>query len=131
MLALKRTAPSEPIQDSNGVLIHPTSALAELLPRTTHLLLCCPLTDATRGMIGAAELTLLPPAAVVVNIGRAEVVDEVALWDALNDSQKKLAFAADVWWNEPGPPGAKSDEHEQPLLWPSRFPMHEHPNVVL
>ena len=45
---------------------------------------------------------------VVVNVGRAEVVDEDALWDALQGhcqdgpGAARLAFGADVWWSESG-----------------------------
>ena len=111
VLALKRTAPAQPLKGADGVTVFPATALAELLPRTTHLLLCCPLTERTRGLIGAAELALLPPRAVVVNIARAEVVDEEAVWAALNDGEKQMAFAADVWYTEPqaGPPPKPDD----------------------
>ncbi|MCC6304919.1 MAG: hypothetical protein IT545_06960 [Rhodobacteraceae bacterium] len=50
-------------------------ALAEADVLTLH----CPLTAATRGMIGAAELALLPPGAFVVNTARGGLVDEEAL----------------------------------------------------
>jgi len=42
-----------------------------------------PLTDETRGMIGAAELSLLPPGAIVVNTARGAIIDIAALTDAL------------------------------------------------
>jgi phosphoglycerate dehydrogenase-like enzyme len=54
-------------------------ALDNALARTDYLLLCCPLTDATRGLIGTAELRTLPPTAVVVNVARGAVVDTEAL----------------------------------------------------
>lgn len=51
----------------------------DALARTDFLVLCCPLTDATRGLIGAAELGTLPPDAVLVNVARGAVVDTDAL----------------------------------------------------
>jgi phosphoglycerate dehydrogenase-like enzyme len=54
-------------------------ALNDALARTDYLVLCCPLTDATRGLIGTAELRTLPPTAVLVNVARGAVVDTDAL----------------------------------------------------
>ncbi len=53
------------------------------LPNTGILVLCCPLTPQTRGLIGGEQLALLPPHAVLVNIARGEVVDSGALIEAL------------------------------------------------
>lgn len=53
--------------------------LRAALPGTDILSLHCPLTPATRGLIGAAELALLPPGALVVNTARGGIVDEAAL----------------------------------------------------
>ena len=58
-------------------------ALDDLLPQVDALSLHCPLTDQTRNLIGARELTLLKPGAFVINAGRGGLVDEVALVDAL------------------------------------------------
>jgi glyoxylate reductase len=59
-----------------------------------------PLTDATRGLIGPAELAAMGPTAVLVNTSRGPVVDEEALADALTDG---TIFAAgiDVFEREP------------------------------
>jgi glyoxylate/hydroxypyruvate reductase len=53
------------------------------LPGTDLLVLCCPLTPQTEGLIGRQQLALLPPHAVLVNISRGQVVDTGALIDAL------------------------------------------------
>jgi glyoxylate/hydroxypyruvate reductase A len=55
------------------------TALAAVLPDADALILACPLTERTRGLIGQAELGMLRPGAVVVNISRGQVVDETAL----------------------------------------------------
>jgi len=43
--------------------------------RSDYVVLACPLTDLTRGMVGEAELATLPPNAVVVNAARGGLVD--------------------------------------------------------
>ena len=59
--------------------------LSELLRTSDVVTLHVPLTDATRGMIGARELSLMKPAAILVNTCRGPVVDEPALYQALKE----------------------------------------------
>jgi phosphoglycerate dehydrogenase-like enzyme len=93
----------------------PAARLHEVLPETDVLVLCCPLDDATRGLIGAAELAAMKPSALLINVARAEVVEEQALFEALRD--RRIARAAvDVWYRYPKP-----GETECPS---SRFPFH-------
>lgn len=77
-----------------------TTHLAELLARSDFLSIHVPLTEATRGLIGAAELDLLPAGAVVVNTARGGIVDEQALCDRL-ESGRLFASALDVFEGEP------------------------------
>ena len=87
----------------NGVAIYSADkeTLFTLLPHAAACLICLPLTSSTRGLIDAEALSLLPPSAVVVNVGRAAIVDEAAMWAALQrDGGARLAFASDVWWSE-------------------------------
>jgi len=95
-----RSSATEVSQDG-AVQIFPAEQLAELLPRCTALVITLPLTSATRGMLGAKELALLRKECSIVNIGRAEVIDEDALWAELTSPEKQLGYAADVWWAEP------------------------------
>ena len=64
------------------------------------LVISVPLTRATRGLIGRRELELMKPDAIIVNVARAEIVDEDALFEHL---QRTPSFSAglDVWWHEP------------------------------
>ena len=62
-------------------------SLPDLLRRADVLSLHVPLTPDTAGMIGAAELALLPPGAVVVNTARGPVLDVAALAEAMRDGR--------------------------------------------
>ncbi|NKN34268.1 2-hydroxyacid dehydrogenase [Marichromatium bheemlicum] len=57
--------------------------LEALLPRVDVLSLHCPLTESTRGLIGARELGLMRRDALLINTARGGIVDEQALADAL------------------------------------------------
>jgi phosphoglycerate dehydrogenase-like enzyme len=67
-------------------------------------------------------LALMKPTALLINIGRAAIVDEEALYRALSGNQLGGA-ALDVWWQHWTP--------EQPDRRPSRFPFHELSNVLM
>jgi phosphoglycerate dehydrogenase-like enzyme len=71
------------------------ASLPELVRTSEVLVVCCSLTDETRGMVDGPLLTELPLGAVVVNTSRGEVLDEASI-AALLDSRDDLAFAADV-----------------------------------
>jgi phosphoglycerate dehydrogenase-like enzyme len=66
-----------------GVGVERARGLEELLRQTDTLSIHTPLTPATRGLLGAAELALLRPGAVVVNTARGPIVDLDALLSAL------------------------------------------------
>lgn len=76
--------------------------LHELIARSDVLVLAAPHTPATRGVIGRAELALMPRHAILVNLGRGALVDEAALTEAL--AEGRIAGAAlDVFQEEPLP----------------------------
>ncbi|HEX8121715.1 MAG TPA: NAD(P)-dependent oxidoreductase [Solirubrobacteraceae bacterium] len=87
--------------------VHGVDELAELLPRADVLIVLVPLTGATRGLIDARALALLPDGALVVNAGRGAVLDTDALVAELK--AKRLRAALDVVEPEPLP-----DDHP---LW--------------
>jgi glyoxylate reductase len=76
--------------------------LAELLAECDFVVLTCPLTDQTRGLIGARELAAMKPTAILVNVSRGPVVDAQALADALVNKRVHAA-ALDVTDPEPLP----------------------------
>ncbi len=61
--------------------------LYELLPQVDILSLHCPLTEQTRNLIGADELALMKPDALLINTARGGIVDETALARALQSGQ--------------------------------------------
>ena len=81
-----------------------TDRLDEVLPHTDYLVLACPLTEATRGMMDRRRLSLLPRGAGLVNIGRGELLDQDALCDLL-ESGNLSGAVLDVFTPEPIPPG--------------------------
>jgi phosphoglycerate dehydrogenase-like enzyme len=88
--------------------VGPVAALADLpglLPGADFVVLALPLTDATRGLIGAAELARMDAGAWLINVGRGAVVDEDALLAALRAGTVGGA-ALDVFTDEPLPPTA-------------------------
>jgi phosphoglycerate dehydrogenase-like enzyme len=82
--------------------VEPAADLDDLLRRSDVVSLHPTLTAQTRGMIGARELALLKPGAVLVNTARGPLVDEPALIAALN-ARPDLTAALDVFDVEPTP----------------------------
>lgn len=93
----------------------PYERLHEVLPQADWLLLACPLSERTRGLVDARALALLPAGARLVNVARGEVVDEPALLAALQGGALGGAFL-DVFAQEPLPPAS---------------PLWELPNVIV
>lgn len=102
----RRTAAEDPTE------VVAFDRLDEVLRRSDVLVVVVPLTELTRGMIGEAQLDLLPAGAFVVNIARGGIVDEQALLERLRDGRLG-GVALDVfddeplsadspWWSEPG-----------------------------
>jgi phosphoglycerate dehydrogenase-like enzyme len=98
-----------------GVHTVADSDLHEVLPSADWLVLACPLTRRTHGLIGARELALLRPHCGLVNVARGEVVDEEALVAALRERRIAGAYL-DVFAQEP---------------LPADSPLWDLPNVIL
>jgi D-3-phosphoglycerate dehydrogenase len=91
--------------------------LRTLLSSSDVLSLHLPLLPSTRGLIGPAELALLPRGAILVNTSRGGLVDEAALLEAL-DSGQVAAAGLDVTAPEPPAPGDPLRRHPGVLLTP-------------
>lgn len=86
--------------DLNLDRLYPPSELHMALKSADFLVLCAPHTDKTDSLIGTVELALLPPGAILINIGRGALVDEAALANAVKN--RHLGGAClDVFANEP------------------------------
>ncbi|MBI2872885.1 MAG: D-2-hydroxyacid dehydrogenase [Chloroflexi bacterium] len=100
VLATRRTATRRQRNVHGLDELLPPSDLHSLLAQSDYVVLSCPLTKETEGLIGEKELRAMKPTAFLVNIARGEVVDEAALKRALRE--RWFAGAGlDVFWNEP------------------------------
>jgi len=93
-----------------------------MLPLCDTVLISCGLGPETKGLIDARRLALMKPGALLINVARAAIVDEDALYAALKEGHLGGA-ALDVWWQYP--------TQAEPERRPSRRPFHELPNVLI
>jgi len=103
VLAVRRSA-GDAVQsaDADADTIYPPSGLRTLLAESDFVTLIVPFTPETAGLLGKAELAVMKPGAVLINIGRGPLVDEVALVEALRSGHLGGA-ALDVFAKEPLP----------------------------
>jgi phosphoglycerate dehydrogenase-like enzyme len=105
----------------DGVTVSGPETLDALLRVADYLVVCLPLLPETRGLLDARALGLMKRSAVIVNVARAEIADEAALYRALRDGTIGGAVL-DVWYRYPA---------ERRPTWPSSQPFHELANVIL
>jgi phosphoglycerate dehydrogenase-like enzyme len=97
------------------------NALHQLLKESDYVVLACPLSKDTRGLIGPGEFARMKRSAFLINVARGAVVQEEALYRALKE--RRIAGAAiDVWYSYP--------TDEKPFR-PSHFPFHKLCNLVM
>ena len=89
---------AESARDSGAELV----GLDELLRTADVVSIHARLVPETRGLIGAAQLALMKPTAILVNTARAELIHEESLIAALRHGSIRGA-ALDVFWQEPLP----------------------------
>ena len=89
----------------------------ELMAESDYVLLATPLTEETRGMIGAPQIAAMKSSSVLINVGRGAVVDEPALIQALQNLKIRGA-ALDVFAVEPLPAAHPFYKMENVLLSP-------------
>jgi phosphoglycerate dehydrogenase-like enzyme len=95
--------------------------LDELLGVSDYLAVTLSLSPETRGLIDARRLNLMKPSAYLVNVARAEIIDEWALYDALA-SGRVAGAALDVWYRYPTSAGSTA---------PATAPFHSLNNLIM
>lgn len=93
-----RPAPTDHVDE-----VHASERLIDLLPQADFIAVCLPLTPQTRGALGAAELAVVKPGAILADVSRGGVIVAPALLDALRSGRLGGA-ALDVFETEPLPP---------------------------
>ena len=111
IVGVRRTPGPDPDADS---IVQPGD-LPRVLPDADAVLLCCPITDETRGIANAEFFANMKEGSLLLNVGRGGLVDEPALLAAL-DKGKPAHAALDVVSEEPLPPDN---------------PIWAHPNITL
>lgn len=94
--------------------------LDEMLPAVDFLVLACPLTDATRGLLAMRQFRHMKPTALLLNVARAEIAKEDDLFEALRDGVIGGAVI-DAWYRYPA---ARTDP-----VPPAHLPFHTLPSV--
>ena len=80
----------------------PSISLGELMSTSDVISIHAPYNERTAGLIGAGELAMMKPSAIIVNMGRGGIVDEAALAEVI-DNDLIGGAALDVFTREPLP----------------------------
>jgi phosphoglycerate dehydrogenase-like enzyme len=93
----------------------------DVLRTADYLAVTLSLSSATRGLMDATRMRSVKPGAFLINVARAEIFDEAALYEAL--ASRRLGGAAlDVWYRYPSMPGPAA---------PANLPFGELDNVIM
>ena len=114
MIGATRTPPSDDAADALGFdWIVGLDDLDQVLAAADFVVLALAATPETQDMIDQSAFAKMKPDASFVNVARASLVSETALYDALSTRQIKAA-AIDVWWDEPRIVGTVQQVSELP-----------------
>ncbi|NHI83582.1 MAG: hypothetical protein EAX81_04710 [Candidatus Thorarchaeota archaeon] len=111
----------------NPSLIDAVAIVAEmehLVRKADFVILSLPLTPSSRGIVNNQFLSWMKKTSILVNISRGEVIDELALYNALRE-ERIFAAALDVWWRYPQW-GVDVKEFQA-----SNYPFNELDNVIM
>ncbi len=113
-----RSAISHPVVDRSWTL----DGLHDFMGTCDAVVVSLPLTENTQGLVGAAAIAAMRSDAVLLNVGRGAVIDEKALYEALQARQIGGAVI-DTWYQYPAP--------TQPECAPSQFDFASLDNVLM
>ena len=94
-----------------------SDGLHAMLAQSDFVVVCCPLTPETQGLLGAAEFQVMKPSASLINVARGKIIDQPALVDALRAGEIGGA-GLDVTFPEPLPPDHPLWTMENVILTP-------------
>jgi phosphoglycerate dehydrogenase-like enzyme len=101
------------IRDKKVRLLRGRSGLMRLLSESDVVVVAVPLTKATKGLIGSEELKAMRRDAMIVNVGRGEIVRKEDIYRHLVKNPG-FRYATDVWW--PDAEGLESLNPDLPFL---------------
>ena len=104
--------------------VYPSAELEAAIEGSNFVVLCVPLTDGTKGLIGSDELVAMAEDAYLVNVSRGGVIDEQALIEAL-ESGRIAGAALDVFETEPLPRESPLWEMDEVIVTPHIAGAHE------
>ncbi|MEZ4707242.1 MAG: NAD(P)-dependent oxidoreductase [Caldilineaceae bacterium] len=113
VIAVRRSGQAHPLADQ----VITQEQIADHLPQVDGVIIACPLTDETTGLVNEAFFQHLKPGATLVNIARGKIVDEPALIDALKQGIVAQAIL-DVFDPEPLPADSPLWDLENVLISP-------------
>ncbi len=111
MAVLAATRTPRPIEPEPDALVA-YAELQRIVPDCDFLVVCCPLSEATEGLVDAATIALMRPEAVLFNVARGPIVDQEALYQAL--AKRRIAGAVlDAWYHyaTPGESEVRPADH--------------------
>ncbi|MHA2055326.1 MAG: NAD(P)-dependent oxidoreductase [Candidatus Hodarchaeales archaeon] len=109
---------------SEKVTVFSKDQLTKFLKSVDILIIAVPETAETIGLIGQNELNLLTPNGILVNVSRGSVVDEISLYNAL-EQNKILGAAIDVWYDY------SPEEDKNGAKFPFHYPFNTLDNIIL
>ena len=113
-----RSPINHPLVDQSWTLV----GLQAFMSSADAVVVSLPLTDNTKGLVNASALAAMRPDAVLLNVGRGAVIDELALYEALKSRQIGGAVI-DTWYQYPTP--------TQSECVPSKFDFAALDNVLM
>jgi len=103
--------------------IYFTHNLKEVLSQADYIVVTLPLTRDTIGLIGNTEFALMKKSVCIINVGRGSVIDQEALYAALNEKRIRAA-AIDVWYDD-------FLKDANTVIYSTKYPFEKLDNIIL